>query len=216
MSVGLAATALLMLCVPLTGEPKQAGAEQAERKLKLQSAVRLLDSDEPHQQDQAAEILGSLPPTEVGPALQGPLKSDRERVRRVALRLLRRTGYDLCQGRIQNLLRIDPEPKVRREACHALAQLHPGTAADALITAATHDRDVRVRRAATLDLGGLRTPEALLALIDQLEEHLERDDEYMAGITTRALTFCTGQTLGQNIEGWRHFAEGFGEDDQDE
>jgi HEAT repeat protein len=216
----LLATTVLSLCWPLLASPAVAGEEQRPVRAQLERALTLLESTEAAEQDQAAEILRGLPPAQVGPALLRPLESKQDRVRRVTLRLLRDVRYDKCRGRIRDILRQDTDATVRREASHALVALHPDGAVDALTTAAVHDRDVRVRRAALLDLGTLRTPEALDSLIDQLEAQLDEGDDYLAGVTMRSLTYCTGKTLGKNVEGWRHFAEEFkeraSEGDEDE
>ncbi len=198
--------ASLLLCPP---PQDKAPGDAAAAAARLRTLVAGMDSADRAVQDEAAAALRELPAAQVGPLLVPLLDSRQARTRRLTLRLMRDLGWNRCSGRITTLLHSDQDAAVRREASHSLAVLHPAVAVSALADIAVLDHDAAVRRAAILDLGSLKTRAALEALIDILAGLLEKGDDYLTGVTVRALTLCTGKSLGTNVEGWRHFASTF-------
>ncbi|MBI4882178.1 MAG: HEAT repeat domain-containing protein [Planctomycetes bacterium] len=216
MLAGVLLSALLapLLWCPAPQDQAQCDAAAAEARIK--ALVAELDGADRAAQDQAAAALRDLPAAQLGPLLAPLLDSKQARTRRVTLKLMRDKGCTQAGGRITTLLHSDQDAAVRREASHALLILHPERAVSALADVAELDHEASVRRAAILDLGSLRNRAALDALVDILAGQIEKGDDYLAGITARALTLCTGKTLGTNVEGWRHFASTFQEETETE
>ena len=79
-------------------------------------------------------------------------------------------------------------------------------AIEELKNAAETDWDPRVRRAAVMDLGQIKQPDALDALVEILADAIARKDAYEQQTAVKALTLLTGRTSGANLEAWQHHA----------
>lgn len=166
-----------------------------------------LESDSVLVREEAEELLGSTTAEEAWPHLPEALHADLPEARRAALRLVRKLRCEKGQGVVLKILRQDRDAKVRREAVHALASLRLEKAVPHLKSAASLDQEIFVRRAAINELGTIGGYEATCALVDLLEDAISSGNEYLTGLTSRALTTATGRRFGENIEGWRHLAE---------
>ena len=193
--------ALALTCLLLSDAP----TEKSESPIPRLTAA--LDSDLKATRDDAADVLAALDPDEVWKGVKTKLRAGHQDTRRTVLRLIRTLAITHAAGDVSRALRSDDDAKVRREAAHTLASIAPDRAVDPLTTAAFLDRAVIVRRAAIQDLGRIGTPEASDALVDVLERCLESGDEYLGDLATRALTLATGQSFGDNLEGWRHWLD---------
>src|SRR5690606_5153614 len=151
------------------------------------------------------DTLARVASPEIWKDLRPKLTSDSSDTRRAAIRLVRQLRIERADQVLTQLLRGDSDPKVRRDAAHALAEIAPEKAVDRLRTAAFLDREPGVRRAAVQDLGRIGSIAAANALCDVLEDAITQDDAYFTSLAERALTLATGQTHGTNLEGWRHW-----------
>ncbi len=141
---------------------------------------RALHSDTPKRRWGAAFTTARLePPNEkLLPALVEALGFSEGNLRWAAARLLVETGRlnDQVLPLLLGLVRSDGNPRVRRMATYCLRELAPDRPeAAAELLAATHERDIALRRAALSALASLMDPPP--AAVDRLIEGLTRETD---------------------------------------
>ena len=180
-----------------------AGMTENQKKIELANLLARVDSTDAATREEAIGKLSRLDMEDVGPPITKLMRQTKNGdAQRVILRMFRQAKYEGAYRETSQLLANGDDPKVRREACHALAELHPADAVTQLRLAAMIDGDARVRRAAILDLGAMDRLDATLALVDVMERVVDEEDEYLLSINQRALKSTTGKDFGTNLEAW--------------
>ncbi len=196
---------LTALAFALPSSAEEAAAAEREPPSLDVLAARLESSDRAVRDGAAESLARHDDARDVWKAVEKMLRSESPSTRRATIRVIRKLRIEEADAAVARLLRKDPDPKVRRDASHALAEVAPRKAVSRLRSAAQYDDDVIVRRAAIQDLGRLGSLDAARTLCDLLEEAIAADDAYLSTLAQRSLTLATGRSFGTNLEGWRHW-----------
>lgn len=81
----------------------------------------------------------------------------------------------------------DKKPFVRREAAYALGRVRSSSAVQRLAVTMTRDRDLEVRSAAAVALGGIGDQRALDALLQVLRKKPDEDEEFLRRSAARSI-----------------------------
>lgn len=192
------------------------GAVAVAKARKVAELVVRMDTEDGQVREEAFHALRVMDKQEVGPEATKILRSSRNAsARRDVLRMFRQMEYDGAYREITQLLSRDEDPLVRREASHALVDLSPKHALGHLKVVAMTDSDVKVRRAAVLDMGSLKSLDAAEALLDVMHRLQAEGDAYLMGIVVQALRLTTGKDFGDNLPAWEQYVAGARNDSGD-
>ena len=132
-------------------------------------------------------------------ALADPLRSSDDEVRWRALRVLWHNPSKKLAAAVRRCLR-HAEPKVRRHALRAYAEIHPGDLYDRCEAVLTFEHDDWVRHEALSQLGPLGDLRAVDLL---LEELVQSENESLRLRTFESLRRLTGHRFGSDERKWR-------------
>lgn len=97
----------------------------------------------------------------------------------------------------------DEAPRLREEACRALAKIDSPAAMDLLTETAAGDTNSDVKLAAVRGLGRYRNPRALQTLGRALDDR----DPAVQYLAMESLERVTGERLGQDVRKWKELAQ---------